>query len=181
VCLPGQPRYARTFQDHAESISTISTAVDMGGAAHARTSNTWKTDTELKHALGYHRGGGSDRSHALEWHGKGRGTTLVRVNDRGRRPKLVHVFKVCWVPSSQRRTQHASFMASWCSKCENPTSAPLIAPVVTITPLLLLYQVRTFYIIRYNCHTTHPSQPTYTFNSTPKRKRKINKGENKKQ
>jgi len=31
---------------------------------------------------------------------------------------------------------------------ENPTSAPLIAPVVIITPVPLLYHVCTFYIVR---------------------------------
>ena len=43
-------------------------------------------------------------------------------------------------------------------KFENPTSAPLIVPVVTITPLPLLYHVRTFYITRYTSSTTHSSQ-----------------------
>jgi len=57
---------------------------------------------------------------------------------------------------------------------ENPTSAPLIAPVVTITPVSLLYHIRsTFYIVRYNFSTTHPSQPTYTNNETKKKGGKI--------
>jgi len=53
----------------------------------------------------------------------------------------------------------------------------LIAQVVTITPLPLLYHVCTFYIARYTSSTTHPSQPTYTFDELQKRKRKRNKGE----
>jgi len=42
---------------------------------------------------------------------------------------------------------------------ENPTSALLIVPDVTITLLRLLDHVRTFYIARYTSSTTHPSQP----------------------
>jgi len=57
---------------------------------------------------------------------------------------------------------------------DNPTSAPLIAPVVTITPVSLLYHVRsTFYIVSYNSPTTHPSPPTYTNNVISKKGRKI--------
>ena len=56
------------------------------------------------------------------------------------------------------------------------TSAPLIAPVDTITPLPLFYHVRTFYIVRYNSPTSHPSQPTYNINELQKRMRKRNKG-----
>ena len=37
---------------------------------------------------------------------------------------------------------------------EKPTSVPLIAPVDTITPVPLLYHIRTFYIVRYNSPTT---------------------------
>jgi len=59
---------------------------------------------------------------------------------------------------------------------ENPTSAPLIAPVDTITPVPLLYHIRTFYIVRYSSPATHPSQPTYTINELQKGKRKRNKG-----
>jgi len=59
------------------------------------------------------------------------------------------------------------------SEFEKPTSAPLIAPVVTITPVPLLYNVRTFYIVRYKSPTTHPSQPTYTFNSKKKGKKEM--------
>jgi len=32
---------------------------------------------------------------------------------------------------------------------EKPTSVPLIALVITITPLPLIYHVRTFYVVRY--------------------------------
>ena len=46
----------------------------------------------------------------------------------------------------------------------NPTSAPLIVLVVTITPLPLLYHVRAFYIAHYTSPTTYLSNPTYTFN-----------------
>jgi len=55
---------------------------------------------------------------------------------------------------------------------KTPSSAPLIAPVVTITPLPLLYHVRTFYIVRYTFLKTHPSQHTYTFNELQLRKKK---------
>jgi hypothetical protein len=55
---------------------------------------------------------------------------------------------------------------------ENTTSAPLIIPVVTITPLPLLYHVRTFYIARYTSFTTHPNQTTYTFYKLQKKKKK---------
>ena len=65
-------------------------------------------------------------------------------------------------------------------KIDKTTSASLIAPVVTVTPELLLYHVRTFYIVRYNSSTTHPSQLAYTFNELQKRKRKRNKGGRKK-
>ena len=47
----------------------------MGGAAHARTSDTWKTD---KHALGCHGGG--------------RGTTLVRVTQGGKGDISEYIF-----------------------------------------------------------------------------------------
>jgi len=40
---------------------------------------------------------------------------------------------------------------------EKPTSAHLIALVVTITPSPLLYHVRTFYIARYSSSITHSS------------------------
>jgi len=54
----------------------------------------------------------------------------------------------------------------WMSRLNfgNPTSAPLIVLVVTITPLPLLNHVRTFYIARYTSPTTYLSHPTYTFN-----------------
>ena len=58
---------------------------------------------------------------------------------------------------------------------ENPTSAPLIAPVDTITPVPLLYHVHTFYMVRYNSPTTQPSQPTDTTNELQQRKRTRNK------
>jgi len=58
------------------------------------------------------------------------------------------------------------------SAFENPTSAPLIAPVITITPLPPLYYVCTFYIVRYTFFTTHPCQPTYTINELQKEKYK---------
>jgi len=48
----------------------------------------------------------------------------------------------------------------------------LIAPVDTITPVPLLYHVHTFYKVRYNSPTTHPSQPTYTIKELPKKRRK---------
>jgi len=59
---------------------------------------------------------------------------------------------------------------------ENPTSVPLIALVDTITPVPLLYHVRTFYILRYNSLTTHLSQPTYTINELQKKKKKKKQG-----
>jgi len=83
---------------HGPSKTTLSqwvatsTTVEMGGAVHARTSNTWQTD---KHALGCHGGVGSDRPHALGWHGDWGATTLVRVNEGGRRPRRVHIFEFC--------------------------------------------------------------------------------------
>ena len=52
-------------------MSTTSTVVDMGraGAAHTRTSNTWKTD---KHALGCHGGGEGDNiCQSVRGHGGG--------------------------------------------------------------------------------------------------------------
>ena len=68
---------------------------------------------------------------------------------------------------------HAGLTAAWAlSSFENPTSAHLIAQVVTITPPLpLLFHVRTFYIVRYTSSTSHPSQPAYTFNELEKGKR----------
>jgi len=68
------------------------------------------------------------------------------------------------------------------SMFENPTSAPFAAaaPVDTITPLPLLYHVRIFYLVPYASPTTHPSQPTYTFNELQDRKRTRNEGENNK-
>jgi hypothetical protein len=65
--------------------------------------------------------------------------------------------------------------AIWRAEFENPTSTPLIAPVVTITPVPLLYHVRTFYISCYISSTTHPPQPTNTCNEHQKRKRKTYK------
>jgi len=43
--------------------------------------------------------------------------------------------------------------------------APLIVPIVTITPLPLLYHIRTFYIARY----ASSKSPTYTFNEVQKK------------
>jgi len=63
---------------------------------------------------------------------------------------------------------------SWCMELEKPTSATLIAPVVTITPVPLLYHVRTFYILCYNFPTTHPTQFTYTRNELQKKEKKKN-------
>ena len=64
------------------------------------------------------------------------------------------------------------FTPSCSAEFEKPTSAPLIAPVDTITPVPLLYHVRTFYIVRYSSPTGHPSQPTYTINELQKKKKK---------
>jgi len=52
---------------------------------------------------------------------------------------------------------------------------------VIITRSSLLYHVRTWYISCDISSTTHPNQPTYTFNELQKRKRKrIKRGETKK-
>jgi len=40
-------------------------------------------------------GGGSDSPHALGWYKGGGETTLVRVNEAGRRPQQVHTFEFC--------------------------------------------------------------------------------------
>ena len=58
---------------------------------------------------------------------------------------------------------------------ENPTSAPWIAPIVTISPLPPLFHLRTFYIARYTSSTTHPPQPTYTFNKLKQKEGKKEK------
>jgi len=68
---------------------------------------------------------------------------------------------------------HASLLLKYARRCfhvefEKPTSAPLIVPVVTITPFPLLYHVRTFYIARYTSSAIYPSQPIYTFNEFQK-------------
>ena len=69
--------------------------------------------------------------------------------------------KKCWKPVqlgkfSTRFHKSRRFPADFPSNdFENPTSAPLIALVVTITPLPLLYHVRTFYIARYTSCTTY--------------------------
>ena len=55
---------------------------------------------------------------------------------------------------------------------ENPTSAPLIALVDTITPVPLLYHVHTLYIVRYNSPTTYRFPYTYTINELQKEKEK---------
>ena len=52
-----------------------------------------------------------------------------------------------------------------------PTSASLITPVDTITPVPR-YNVRTFYIVRYSSFTTYPFQPIYTVNELQKWKTK---------
>jgi len=68
---------------------------------------------------------------------------------------------------------HNSLTVEWERRSlEKPTSALLIAPVDTITPVPLLYHVRTFYIVRYNSSTTHPSHPTYTINELQKKEKK---------
>ena len=64
---------------------------------------------------------------------------------------------------SQSRIHAGLLTAAWAiPECEPPTSAPLIAPVDTITTSPLQAKVRTFYLSRYNTSTTHSSQPTYT-------------------
>ena len=66
-------------------------AVDMSGASHTRTYTTQRTD---KNTLGYHRGGGKERPHALECHrGKGRDTSLrPHIN---KRPPTDHHTTLC--------------------------------------------------------------------------------------
>ena len=71
-------------------------------------------------------------------------------------------------------TKHDGSKVSTC-EFEKPTSAPLIAPIDTITPVPLLYHVRTYHTVRYNFLTTHPSQPTYTINELQKKEEKKKK------
>jgi len=61
---------------------------------------------------------------------------------------------------------------SWSAEFEKSTSAPFVAPVVTITPVPLFYHVYIFYIVHFKSLTTHPSQPTYTFNELQKKELK---------
>ena len=108
------------------------------------------------------------------------GQPCHRVNEGGRRPRQVHIFEFCRLLFSLR-VWLSRFTLSM-KEFENPTSAPLIAPVDTITPVPLPYRVRTFYIVRYNSPTTQasqptqPSQPTYSTNELPKEdKKKVTK------
>ena len=66
------------------------------------------------------------------------------------------------------------------SKFKKPTSAPLIALVVTIA-VPLLYHVRTYYIVHYNSQTTHASQPTPLMNSKKAKEKEIKEDSKKKQ
>jgi len=68
---------------HGPSKTTLSqcvatsTALGMGGAAHARTSNTWKTD---KHTLGCHEGGGQTDHTRSSDTGGGVDNTCPKIN-----------------------------------------------------------------------------------------------------
>jgi len=148
----GTHLHVRTFQDHAKS-----TRFNINCGGDGRRSTRPQTDGKI-------------HQFTLGWHWGGHQATLVRVNERGRRPWRVHILELCQLFFSLRATN--SLMPTWSAECENPTSAHLIALVVTITPLLLLYHIRTFYITRCTSSTTHPSQPAYTFNELQKRKKK---------
>jgi len=45
-----------------------------------------------------------------------------------------------------------------------------VDPVVTSTPVPLLYHIRTFYMVRYSFLTTHKSQPAYTIEELQRKK-----------
>jgi len=85
------------------------------------------------------QGGGPDTTCPCQWGGK-------------EWPQQVHVFEFCRLFSSLREV---SARPTRCVGFENPTSAPLIVPVVTITPLPIQTHVRTFYIARYTSCTIY--------------------------
>ena len=81
-------------------------------------------------------------------------------------PQWIRILEFCWHFFPLREVSERPNSSVALQGFENPTSVPLIVPVVTITPLLLQKHVVTFYIARYASSMTlwHPSQPTYTFN-----------------
>jgi len=134
----------------------------MVSEVHARTPNTCKTRLT--------RGGGplSDTTCPYQWGG-----------EEGH--QQVHIFEFCQLFHSLREVSTRPNRCVALSEFETPTLAPLIAPVVTITPLPLLYHIRTLFIARYTSPTTYPSQPIYIYNELQQRKRKRNKGGGKQQ
>ena len=104
-------------------------------------------------------------------------TTIVRVNEGGRRPGQVHIFDFCRLFFSLEVVLTLTEgIKCWMTRLHIQVWKPNLGPVVTITPSPLLYHVRTLYIVRYTPPTTHPSQPTYTFNKLQKEKGKNIKG-----
>ena len=145
--MPGRQSHARTFQDNAESKSFN---LNSGGECWRCT----RTDLEDRQARARAtRGGGQ--------------TSPVRVNEGGRRLWQVHFFLILPTLLLSKSSIHTSLTAAW-ALLAFETPAPLIAPVLTITPLPLLYHVRTFYTACYTSPTTHRPQPTYTFDELPK-------------
>jgi len=112
--------------------------------------------------------GGKTDNTRLGYTGGG-GTTRARVNAGG--GHLSEYIFLDSVDSSSLSKSRTRLTPSLSAEFENPTSAPLIAPVVTITPIPLLYNVGTLYIVRYNPLTTHPSQPTHIFKELHKKEK----------
>jgi len=85
----------------------------MEGAVHAqtRTSNTWE-----------------DRAHALGWHGGGGETTLVHINEGGRRPQWVHIFWILLTPLLSQRSLKTAWPLRGTFGVRNPNLCALDCP-----------------------------------------------------
>jgi len=127
-------------------------------------------------------GGGRKTTRAGVTLGGGGGeTTRVHVNERGGRPQRVHIFEVCRLFFSLREGDYIdSRQNCWMSRLNfgvwKPNLGTLERPGCHNHSVSLLYHVRTYYIVHYNSPTNHSSQPTYTINELPKKRKKRNKG-----
>jgi len=83
------PPHNRTLPPFTQDIKH-DPAVDMGGATHTRTVNTWKTDN---HALGCHGGGGGKKDHTRSGDTGGEGEkTRICVNEGGEETSMSTYF-----------------------------------------------------------------------------------------
>ena len=111
VYLPARQRFTRTFSDHAESMSCN---LNRSGDGRRGTRTQLKLVKDRQARTRVPRGGACPTDKRPD-DTRGGGTTLVRVNERGRRPERVHIFKVCWCILLSEEGQHASCnkIAAW--------------------------------------------------------------------